>query len=181
MRAIVFLVLLLTGGAAGAASNPLPVAPVFPLPRIAVGYLATAVSGLMVSPNPTSISATDPDNNPMPNSSSVTVVWTQTGGSHTGTWNVKVATPSSGCATVPISAIKVTCDSITATNTLGGWSGSCSAAAALTITGTQIASGTEGNPTSRNIIITMHYTFADSWKYVGGTCSPVLTYTVTAN
>jgi hypothetical protein len=179
IRASAFgLVLLLTGGLAWA-SSPLPGAPIFPLLRVAVGYLVT-VSGVVASPNPSSISATDPDNNPTPNSSSVTVVWTQGSGSTNKTWNIKVATPSSGCSTVPISAITVTCDSVTATNTTG-WSGTCSAAAALTTSGTQIASGYEGSSTSRNITVILHYTFADSWKFVGGTCSPVLTYTVTAN
>ena len=174
-------VLLMPAGLARAAS-PLPLQPTLALPRIAIGFFAVSVSSFTATPSPISIAASDPDTNPSP-SASATLRWTQSGAVGNRTWNVKVTAPSSfpGCSTVPISAVTVTCDSVSANNTGGGWSGNCAGSATLNTTGVTFASGTEGNSSTRNLTVNLHYTLADSWKYRGGSCSLTLTYTVTAN
>ena len=174
-------VLLMPAGLARAAS-PLPLQPTLALPRIAIGFFAVSVSSFTASPNPISIAASDPDTNPSP-SASVTLRWTQIGATVNRTWNVKVTAPASfpGCSTVPISAVTVTCDSVSVNPTGGSWSGSCAGAATLNTTGVTFASGNEGNGTTRTLTVNLHYNLADSWRYIGGSCSLNLTYTVTAN
>ena len=177
-RLIVGVVLVLGAGSAWA-TTALTLPPAFLLPQVTVGYLVS-LGAVTATPNPASISATDPDTNPSSSSNSVTVRWPQTGGSTTNPWTLKVAAPSfTGCSTVPISAITVTCDSVSADN-INSWTGACASAGPLTTTGTMVAGGQEGKPASRNITVQLHYVFADSWKYVGGTCPATLTYTVTA-
>lgn len=174
-------VLLMPAGLARAASLR-PLQPALAMPRIVLGWFAVSVSSFTALPSPISIAASDPDTTPSP-SVSGTLRWTQTGATTNRTWNVKVTAPASfpGCSTVPISAVTVTCDSVSATNTTGGWTGSCAGAATLNTTGVTIASGNEGNSSSRNVTVNLHYALADSWKYIGGSCSLNLTYTVTAN
>ncbi|MBZ5511574.1 MAG: hypothetical protein LAN70_10440 [Acidobacteriia bacterium] len=152
------------------------------MPRIVLGWFAVSVTSFTATPSPISIAASDPDTNPTP-SASATLRWTQAGATINRTWNVKVTAPASfpGCSTVPISAVTITCDSVSATNTGGGWTGTCAGSATLNTTGVTFASGTEGNSSSRNLTVNLHYNLADSWKYIGGSCSLNLTYTVTAN
>ena len=173
-------VLLMPAGLARAAC-PLPLQPVSALPRIVLGFFAVSVSSFTATPNPISIAASDPDTNPSP-SASATLRWTQSGAAGNKTWNVKVTAPASfpGCSTVPISAVTVTCDSVSASNT-AQWSGSCAGSATLNTTGVTLASGNEGDNQTRNLTVNLHYTLADSWRYIGGSCSLNLTYTVTAN
>ena len=173
-------VLLMPAGLARAA-NLLPLQPVLALPRIALSYFVT-VTTFTATPSPITIAASDPDTNPTP-SASATLRWTQNSATTNRTWNVKVTAPASfpGCSTVPISAVTVTCDSASASNTNGGWTGTCAGPATLNTTGVTVASGNEGNSSSRNVTVNLHYTLADSWRYIGGSCSLTLTYTVTAN
>ena len=174
-------VLLLPTGLARAAS-PLPLQPVSALPRIVLGFFAVSVNSFTATPNPISIAASDPDTNPSP-TASATLRWTQNGAVGNRAWNVKVTAPASfpGCSTVPISAVTVTCDSVSASTTGGGWTGTCAGSATLKTTGVTIASGNEGNGNLRNLTVNLHYNLADSWRYRGGSCSLTLTYTVTAN
>jgi hypothetical protein len=80
------------------------------------------------------------------------------------------------CATVPRSAIKVTCGGVT-----GGSAGSCGGAITLSGASQQVASGKESTSTNTPYSVTLNFTLADSWSYIANSsCTLSLTYTVTA-
>src|SRR6266404_6131253 len=138
--------------------------------------LAT-VSSLAVSPASITFVATDPDLITV-TGPATTVTWQAAGGSGSNTWTLKVAASAStfaGCATVPVSAVTVSCTS--ATVDAGGGTGTCGGAVALSTTSTQIASGKEGGGT-RNYTVTLGSTLADTWKYIA-TQTPSCTLTLT--
>lgn len=154
-----------------------PVAAALSLPTAA----ASTVNSLAVSPLSISFGATDPDTAPsVAGSSSATVSFGLSGGSNGATWTLAVQAAGSsftGCATVPASAVTVTCSSATASNNPQPV---CGAAFTLSTSPQQVVSGKEktGNP-SYSVVI--NYTLADSWKYVASSsCSLDLTYTLTA-
>lgn len=143
--------------------------------------LAT-VSNLAVSPTSMTFVATDPDLVTV-TGPATTVTWQVAGGTGSATWTLKVAASAStfaGCATVPASAVTVSCTSATVGG--GGGNGTCGGAVALSTTPTQIASGKEGGGT-RDYTVTLGSTLADKWKYIATqtpSCTLTLTYTVTA-
>ena len=143
--------------------------------------MATSLSAVSASPGTISFTATDPDLGSVAGSSAATVSWTTSGGSAASTWNLKVhGNPASftNCATVPRSAITVTCGGVT-----GGSAGTCGGAITLTGTGQQIASGKESTSANAPYSVTLHFTLADSWSYIAKqspSCTLTLTYTVTA-
>jgi energy-coupling factor transporter transmembrane protein EcfT len=111
------------------------------------------------------------------------VTWTTSGGFLLNTWNVQIsstaaATLFTNCPEIPISAVTVTCTSVT-----GGLGGTCGAVATLTTVPQQIANGLESVGAYSS---TVNVTFAitDAWKYKGHTTTPCtlnVTYTITAN
>lgn len=140
--------------------------------------LAVTLSGASATPAAITFSATDPTGTPVVNgSSAASVNWT-TNGSVFGAWTLKVSAPAAfaSCATVPASAVTVSCGSVT-----GGFGGACGAATSLSTTPTQIASGNEGFNTV-SYSVNLSFTLADSWKYIASSsCSLSVTYTITAN
>lgn len=153
---------------------------VFTPAAVRANPLATTVPTASVTPAAITFSATDPDTTPVVNgSASAVVAWTTKGGATARTWNVTAkaaATTFSSCSTVPVSAVTVTCASVT-----GGHSGVCSAATTLSTTATQVASGDEATGTA-SYSVTLSFTLADNWKYIASSsCSLSVSYTITAN
>jgi hypothetical protein len=82
----------------------------------------------------------------------------------------------SSCATVPASAVTVTCGSVT-----GGHTGACSTAATLSTTATKVAGGNEATGMA-SYSVNLSFTLADNWKYIASSsCSLSVSYTITAN
>ena len=139
----------------------------------------TTISNTTITPASITFSATDPTNRPVVSGSSAAVVsWTTTG-SFFGTWNLAVSAPASftSCPTIPISAVTVSCGSVT-----GGTGGACGGSSALSTAGVQMASGTQGLLLAANYSVNLNFTLQDSWKYIASSsCSLTLTYTITAN
>jgi hypothetical protein len=152
-----------------------------PTPRAALEAASPQAANftLNVAPGTISFSATDPDSAPVSGSASTTVSWTVTGTSG-NTWNLglsSAATTFTNCATVPISAVTVSCNSASAG---GGTSTSaCSGASSLSTSRTVVASGREGTG-SRTYSVTLTYKLTDQWKYIART-SPLCTLTITYN
>jgi hypothetical protein len=143
--------------------------------------LATSVATITATPSTISFTATNPDLGSVAGSSASTVSWKTTGGSSSSTWNLKVqaaATSFTNCATVPMSAVTVSCSSVT-----GGSSGACATSFALSTTAVQVASGKESTASNATYSVNLNFTLADSWQYIAKqspSCTLTLTYTVTA-
>jgi hypothetical protein len=138
------------------------------------------ISGMSATPATVSFLATDPDLGAVTGTAS-TVTWSAVGGLLTNTWTLTVqagVTSFSGCSTVPVSAVTVTCTSASATGILAG-TGVCAAAFPLSTSPHQIASGTEGS-VSGAYTVNITFTLTDMWKYVAAVspaCTLTLTYT----
>jgi hypothetical protein len=139
----------------------------------------TTMSAVTASPGTISFTATDPDLGSVSGSSAATVSWTTSSGTAANTWNLKVnavAASFTGCATVPRSAVTVTCGGVT-----GGSAGTCGGGFTLTGAGQQIASGKESTGNNAPYSVTLNFTLADSWSYIAkSSCTLTVTYTVTA-
>ena len=139
----------------------------------------TTMSAVTASPGTISFTATDPDLSPFPGNSAATISWTTSGGSTGNTWNLKVSAAAASftnCATVPRSAVIVTCGGIT-----GGSAGVCGGPLTLSGAAQQIASGKEASGTNKAYSVTLDFSLTDSWSYIAGSsCTISLTYTVTA-
>lgn len=141
--------------------------------------LTATVGTLTASPATISFTATDPDLGSVAGSAASTASWTTSSGSTTSAWNLQIqaaAASFTGCATVPMSAVTVTCGSVT-----GGTSGACKPAITLSTTAQQVATGNESASTNAPYSVTLSFSLADSWKYIAkSSCTLTLTYTVTA-
>ena len=152
--------------------------------RVMTGMALTTMQSLTVTAG--TINATNPQALPSP-TTPVTVSWQQSLADKTG-WTLMLQVPSqtmlNGCTAspaVPVTAIRVTCNSVTSTAG-AGWTGSCQASN-LTLSPGQtytIASGDTGNKnTPANVTVNLTYTFADDFKYVPtSSCTLPLTYSV---
>jgi hypothetical protein len=142
---------------------------------------ATSLASVTASPGTISFTATDPDLGSVAGSSASTVNWTTSSGSASNTWNLKVHAGTASftnCATVPTSAVTVTCSSVT-----GGTAGACKPAITLSTASQQVATGKESASAGASYSVSMNFTLADSWAYIAKTspaCTLTLTYTVTA-
>jgi len=171
-----------------AAGPPVAVRPVSPKPPNGLRK-AGATSGIpaadfAISATPAAItfSATNPDLAPIDSgNSTASVGWTLSGNPGTGPWNltVQAGSPSFGnCPSVPASAITVSCASV---HTHPAGSGTCSPPFTLSTSAQAVAAGTTKNPTD-TFTITLNFSLADSWKYIGETspsCSLSLSYVAT--
>jgi hypothetical protein len=115
--------------------------------------------------------------------------------SGTASWNILLAILSNswtlhlqaaaasftGCATVPLSTVTVTCNSIVDTGLIGG-SRACAAPFTLSTTNQLVASGSDPLGVAGSRTVTIQFTFADSWKYQGTSspCSVSLNYSLDA-
>jgi hypothetical protein len=164
-----------------AAAQKKTVAPIR-IDALVMPLAVTTISNQAVAPATISFTATDPDLGNFPGSSGATVSWKTTNGAAVRTWALTVAAGAANftsCATVPASAIKATCSSVT-----GGTSGLCASAIQLSTTGTQIASGNESASTNAPYSVSLTFTLADSWRHIAEqapACTLNLSYTITAN
>lgn len=148
------------------------------LPQKAHAASPAANFNLTVSPATVSFTATNPVSAPTDaGSSAATVSWSNLD-FNSGSWNLTVqasSTAFTSCATVPISAVTVSCSSVSAT--IGG-TGSCAAPFKLSTSPQVVASGNQGILTY-DYSITLSFTLTDSWKYIAETspsCSLSLSY-----
>ena len=160
-------------------------------PAVPVGKSRAAVTAkpqaagnftLTVSPATISFSATNPGTAPVvAGSSPATASWSVL--SVGSTWNLQVQATSptfANCSTVPVSAVTVTCSSVSVTG-IGG-SGTCSGAFPLSTGMQTVASGSEGL-LSMDYSVTISFTLADNWKYIAEmspACTLSLNYLATA-
>jgi hypothetical protein len=148
-------------------------------PMAAAQPQASGTFTLTVSPATISFSATNPGTLPVvAGSAAATASWTALGSGNTWTLTVQAASPTfSNCSTVPISAVTVSCSSVSVVG-LGG-SGTCAGSFPLSTTPQTVASGSEGL-VSLTYSVTISFTLNDSWKYIAETspaCTLSLTYT----
>jgi hypothetical protein len=134
-----------------------------------------------VSPATISFTATNPNSAPVDSgSSTATVSWENLDFAQ-GAWSLTVQAPSSAfssCPTVPVSAVTVSCASVSAT--IGG-TGTCSPPFALSTAAQTVASGNQAILTF-SYTVTLNFTLADNWKYIAETspsCSLLLSYIAT--
>jgi hypothetical protein len=141
----------------------------------------TTISGAAAAPSTINFTATDPDLGSFSGSSAATVSWNTTNGLLINTWTLSVAAAAASfttCATVPASAVKVTCSSVT-----GGTGGTCGAAFQLSTTSHQIASGSEATLATSPYSVVINFSLADSWRYIAEqapSCTLSLSYTINA-
>lgn len=149
------------------------------LPKL--GFLMSTVSSFTAMPSAIYFTAANPDGGPVSGSSTATLSWSVAGGSTLQNWTVSVqATASSftGCSTVPVSAVNVSC--ATAAVNGGGGTGSCGGSFSLSTVAQQVAGGAEGDGL-QDYTVQVNYSLADSWRYVANpSCSLTVTYTVNA-
>ena len=137
-----------------------------------------AISGMTATPATISFSATDPDSPSVPGNAPASVTWRGTNGFF-GSWTLTVQSPSttfSGCATVPVSAVTVTCTSATVSSFFG--SATCRSPFALSTSAQVVAGGNEGLGAG-DYAVGLTFTLTDSWRYIAKlspSCSLTLTY-----
>jgi hypothetical protein len=132
-----------------------------------------------VTPPTISFNATNPGVSPVvAGSSASNVSWNVISGGNNWSLRVQASTPTfTGCPSIPISAVTVSC-SAASVGSLGG-SATCAAPFQLSTAEAQVAGGSEG-AIAYNYSVTVSFTLADSWKYVAKTtpaCTLSLTYT----
>jgi hypothetical protein len=174
--------LLLTGAlafAAGIARVGTLDAGVIPGHRLNLTF--GTVASLLASPGTINFQANNPDLVMVAASSPATVTWVVTGGHAASQWNLAVQSGSSsitGCPTVPLSAVRVTCASASVSG--GAGTGSCSGAFDLSTSPQQIAAGQQGDG-NNNYSVSINFALAESWRYVANpSCTFTLTYSVNA-
>ena len=132
---------------------------------------------LNVTPATISFAATNPGTVPVvAGSAAATASWTALGSGHT--WSLTAQATSStftNCPTVPVSAVQVTCATVSVTGV--GGSGSCAGSFPLSTSPQVVASGSEGL-IALSYTTTVTFTLADSWKYIAQT-SPACTISLT--
>jgi len=145
-----------------------------------LGAALGTVSSLVASPGTVSFLASNPDAGVVSGSSPASLSWSVLSGSHLKTWTLSVQADSSsfsGCGTIPVSAVQVSCGSASAG---GNGTGSCGGSFTLATSPQQIASGTQGDGTN-SYLVSANLTLAESWRYVANpSCSINLTYSVNA-
>jgi hypothetical protein len=145
--------------------------------NLALGTLA-AVSA---TPGTISFQATNPELGQVAGSSPGSLTWSILSGSHLQNWTLSVQSATSsftGCPTIPVSAVQVSCGIASASG--AGGTGVCSGSFPLSTTAQQIAGGAEGDGTG-SYSVSMNFTLAESWRYVpSSACTITLTYSVNA-
>lgn len=191
-RTLVAVVILVVGGrglngrllAADPADRrpPRAVTPII-VPRQALELGTMAVGTLTVAPAAVSFSATNPATNPLvPGVAPVLATLTITGTRPSRTWTLTLAaqgpTLDSGSDSIPVSAM-----SWTATGQVLSGNGTVNPAVGpqiLSTTNTLAASGSEGNQEPFQAVVTLNFTFTDSWSYSVGIYSQTVLFTLTA-
>lgn len=170
-----------------AVGPPAAVRPVSPQPTNGLRRAGTSKAipaanfSLTVSPAAITFSATNPDTAPVDSGSSTASISWSNLDFNTGAWSLTVQASSasfSSCPTVPVSAVTVSCASVS--TSIGG-TGTCSPSFGLSTSAQTVASGNQGTLTY-NYTVTLNFTLADNWKYIAETspsCSLSLSYVAT--
>jgi hypothetical protein len=139
------------------------------------------LGSLSASPGTISFQASNPDLGTVSGSSPGSLTWMVLSGSHLQNWTLSLQAGSStftGCPTIPVSAIQVSCSSAHVSG--GGGTGACSGSFPLSTTLQQSAGGLEGDGTN-SYSISLNFTLAESWRYIANpSCTITITYTVNA-
>lgn len=170
--------------AAGPADKRAPraVTPII-APHQALELGTMAVGTLTVSPAVVSFLATNPATDPLvAGVAPVLATLTITGTRPARTWTLTLAaqgpTLNSGSDTIPVDAMNWT-----ATGQVLSGNGTVNPAVgpqALSTTNTLAASGSEGNQEPFQAVVTLNFTFTDSWSYSVGIYSQAVLFTLTA-
>jgi hypothetical protein len=148
-------------------------------PRLGAAF--GTVGSLFASPSSVSFTASNPDAGVVSGSSPASLSWAILSGSHVNSWTLSVQADTSsfsGCPTIPVSAVQVSCSSASVGGT--GGTASCSGSFALGTTGQQLAGGLQADG-SNSYLVSATFTLAESWRYVANpSCSINLTYSVNA-
>ena len=151
------------------------------LPKL--GLLPATVTTLTAIPGTISFTAVNPDSGAVSGSSVATVQFLVLSGSPSRNWTVNARTAGSsftGCSTVPVSAVTVTCASAAVTGSGGSGSASCGGAFPLSTVDQQVAGGVQKNGTG-SYTVQINFTLAESWRYVANSsCTLSILYTVNA-
>jgi hypothetical protein len=184
MRVLGLVVVLVAVGAGGLRAADRPPVPVQnrPLASSGPGVFAR-LDTLTVNPRTVSFVSSDPDTSgtvTVP----ATVSWNMRSGWPFNYWTLSVRATGAyltGCPSIPVSAVQLTCEKVTDPWALGG--GACTVSTInLSTTSQQIATGRE-DPFQGSYLVNLHFTFKDSWRYIatsGQTCSVDLVHTVDA-
>jgi hypothetical protein len=169
----ILLAAVMASGPAGPAATP-------SIRQVPGAFAPLAVGIISQSASLVSFNLNDPDGAPV--SSGGTVTWTVTGGRTAKGWNLYMssggATTLTNCTEVPISAVRVTCGTVS-----GGTTGTCDSGGTLTTTEVEIARGPEAANTYTTTV-SLTYSITDAWKYKGHTtpaCSLNVSYHISAN
>ncbi len=140
-----------------------------------------AVAALTATPGLISFQATNPNSGQVSGSSPGSLTWTVRDGSRLQNWTLSVQSGSSsftGCPTIPVAAVRVSCGSASVSG--GQGTGACSTSFPLSTSPQQIAWGAEGSG-NRAYSVSINFTLAESWRYVANpACTIILTYFVNA-
>ena len=146
-----------------------------------LGLALGTVNSLSATPGTISFSASNPDSGAVSGSSQATLNWSIQNGVALLGWSISVqsgASTFSGCSTVPVSAVSVTCTNVSVGGLAG--TGACNGTFPLSTVAHQVAGGTQALGT-QSYSVQINYTLAESWRYVANpSCALTLTYTVTA-
>jgi hypothetical protein len=140
-----------------------------------------SLESLSAKPKSISFQAANPDSGQVSGSSPGSLTWKVSRGDHLQNWTLSVQSASSsftGCPTVPVSAVQVSCGSASASGVRG--TGVCGGSFPLSTTAQQIAGGAQGDGNGE-YSVSMNFTLAESWRYVANSaCTITLTYSVNA-
>ncbi|MBI3210930.1 MAG: hypothetical protein HYZ37_18760 [Candidatus Solibacter usitatus] len=154
-------------------------------PKDIMNWLAPNITNTNISPATITFSSSNPDA-VASGSSTATVQWRIRSSSLGQPWTLQISADTStltSCGTVPASAVRATCNSVSITGNNPG-TGACGGAVALSTAPQTIASGAQGSGAfNHNYTVIVSFTFTDQWIYKGAiapTCSLGTTYTITA-
>jgi hypothetical protein len=148
-------------------------------PRAAAIRPLSTISSFAVVPAALQIRSDDPDASPAP--VVTTVTWQAQKGAKDAIWKLTIragAGSFTNCGSVPISAVRVACSTISGGG--GGGASTCNAPFALSGAPQQVAGGND-RPGNRRYAVTLLLSFSDKWKYtssLGTACSLDLVYSL---
>jgi hypothetical protein len=178
VRSICLITVVLTCGMGLARTNKIRVGPSL---WMRVGLAPGTVQTLSATPGTISFQSTNPDSGVASGSSTASLTWTVVLGSHLQNWILSVQSGSgsfTGCPTVPVSAVQVSCQSASINGSLG--TAGCAGSFSLSSTPAAVASGLQAEGTGSHSVI-VYFTLAESWRYVAhSACTLTVTYSVNA-
>lgn len=147
-----------------------------------IAAVPAAISSLHVFPSAVTLTSTDPDATPVA-TGNVVVTWNVESGNPSREWSLAINATNSaltGCPGVPLSAIRVVCQSAVIWG--GNGTAVCTSPFTLSTARQTIAKGREANG-SYGYQVTLRTEFIDKWRYIATgpmLCNLNLTYTAEA-